>query len=94
VSAAEERVKGDLVLEAIAEREGLTVGQEEIDREVERLAKEARSNVQEVRRLLAGESGAFTGLRATLLREKTLDWLHTRAKFREEEGAAGGQEPK
>ena len=94
VSAAEERVKGDLLLEAIAEREGLTVGPEEIDQEVERLAKEARSNVQEVRRLLAGESGAFTGLRATLLREKTLDWLHTRAKFREEEGAAGGQEPK
>ncbi len=94
VSAAEERVKGDLLLEAIAEREGLTVGQEEIDREVERLAKEARSNAQEVRRLLAGESGAFTGLRATLLREKTLDWLHARAKFREEEGAAGGQEPR
>lgn len=94
VSAAEERVKGDLLLEAIAEREGLTVGQEEIDREVERLAKEAGSNAQEVRRLLAGESGAFTGLRATLLREKTLDWLHARAKFREEEGAAGGQEPR
>ncbi len=91
-TVAEERVKGDLVLEAIAEREHLVVDQVEIDQEVARLARETKSNVEEVRKLLAGESGAFVGLRATLLREKTLDWLHARASVREEERSTGGQE--
>lgn len=92
--AAEERVKGDLLLEAIAEREGLSVTQEEIEREVQRLAVDARSDVREVRKILAGESGTFVGLRATLLREKTLDWLHAQASIREEDGTTGGQEAK
>jgi trigger factor len=90
---AEERVKGDLLLEAIAEREGLQVEDGEIEREVERLARDAKSSVREVRKLLAGESGTFGGLRATLLREKTLDWLHAQAQIREEEGSTSGQEP-
>jgi trigger factor len=90
---AEERVKGDLLLEAIAEREGLQVEDGEIEREVARLARDAKSSVREVRKLLAGESGTFGGLRATLLREKTLDWLHAQAQIREEEGSTSGQRP-
>lgn len=94
VGAAEERVKGDLLLEAIAEREGLSVGTDEIEREVQRIAAQTRSDVREVRRLLAGESGEFVGLTATIRREKTLDWLIDHAEIREEDGSTAGQEPR
>lgn len=92
--AAEERVKGDLLLEAIAERESLNVGADEIEHEVQRLAAETRSDVREMRRILAGDSGEFVGLRATLRREKALDWLVEHADVREEVGSTGGQEPR
>ncbi len=92
--AAEERVKGDLILEAIADREGLSVGSDEIEHEVQRLSAETRSDVREMRRILAGESGEFVGLRATLRRDKALDWLIAHADVREEDGSTGGQEPR
>ncbi len=94
LSAAEGRVKGDLLLETIAEREGLSVGMDEIEREVQRLAAQTRSDIREVRRLLGGESGEFVGLRATIRREKTLDWLIDHADIREEDGSTTGQEPR
>ncbi len=93
-SAAEERVKGDLLLETIADREGLTVGSDEIEHEVQRLAAETRSDVREMRRILAGEREEFVGLRATLRRDKALDWLVAHADVREEDGSTGGQEPR
>ncbi len=94
VGAAEERVKGDLLLEAIADRESLDVAADEIEHEVQRLAAETRSDVREMRRILAGESGEFVGLRATLRRDKALDWLIEHADVREEDGSTGGQEPR
>ncbi|MFZ5861795.1 MAG: trigger factor [Nitrospirota bacterium] len=92
--AAEGRVKGDLLLEAIADREGVAVGMDEIEREVQRIAAQTRSDVREVRKLLAGDSGEFVGLRATMRREKTLDWLIDHAEIREEDGSTAGQEPR
>jgi trigger factor len=94
VDAAEERVKGDLLLEAIADRESLDVTSDEIEQEVQRLAAETRSDVREMRRILAGESGEFVGLRATLRRDKALDWLIKHADVREEDGSTSGQEPR
>lgn len=93
-SAAGDRVKSDLLLEAIADRESLAVGTDEIEHEVQRLAAETRSDVREMRRILAGESGEFVGLRATLRREKALDWLIEHAEVREEDGSTSGQEPR
>lgn len=94
LGVAEGRVKGDLLLEAIADREGVSVGTDEIEREVQRLAAQTRSDIREVRKLLAGESGEFVGLRATMRREKTLDWLIDHADIREEDGSTTGQEPR
>jgi trigger factor len=94
MGAAEERVKGDLLLEAIADRESLDVAPDEIEHEVQRLASETGSDVREMRRILAGESGEFVGLRATLRREKALDWLVEQADVREEDGSTSGQEPR
>jgi trigger factor len=94
MGAAEERVKGDLLLEAIADRESLEVTPDEIEHEVQRLAAETRSDLREMRRILAGESGEFVGLRATLRRDKALNWLIEHADVREEDGSTGGQEPR
>lgn len=94
MGAAEERVKGDLLLEAIADRESVDVAPDEIEHEIQRLASETGSDVREMRRILAGESGEFVGLRATLRREKALDWLIEQADVREEDGSISGQEPR
>jgi trigger factor len=74
---AAEAVRGALVLDEVARREGLTVGQDEVAREVERYAERTGRSVEAVRARLEKEGGIarlYTGLR----REKAIDFLLTR----------------
>jgi trigger factor len=74
---AAEAVRGALVLDEVARREGLTVGQDEVAREIERYAERTGRSVEAVRARLEKEGGIarlYTGLR----REKAIDFLLTR----------------
>jgi trigger factor len=74
---AAEAVRGALVLDEVARREGLTVDQAEVTREVERYAERTGRAVEAVRARLEKEGGIarlYTGLR----REKAIDFLLTR----------------
>jgi trigger factor len=74
---AAEAVRGALVLDEVARREGLTVDQAEVTREVERYAERTGRTVEAVRARLEKEGGIarlYTGLR----REKAIDFLLTR----------------
>ncbi|MGH9313254.1 MAG: trigger factor [Vicinamibacterales bacterium] len=74
---AAEAVRGALVLDEVARREGLTVGETEVSREVERYAERTGRAVEAVRARLDKEGGTarlYTGLR----REKAIDFLLTR----------------
>ncbi|MGH9331455.1 MAG: trigger factor [Vicinamibacterales bacterium] len=74
---AAEAVRGALVLDEVARREGLTVGDTEVSREVERYAERTGRAVEAVRARLDKEGGTarlYTGLR----REKAIDFLLTR----------------
>jgi trigger factor len=74
---AAEAVRGALVLDEVARREGLTVGQDEVAREIERYAERTGRAVEAVRARLEKEGGIarlYTGLR----REKAIDFLLTR----------------
>jgi len=77
--AAERRVRISLVLEAIAAREGISVTEEELAAEIGKIAAANKLEPAEVRRRLV-ENESLAGLEASLLEDKTLDWVADRAK--------------
>ena len=77
---AERRVKVGLILEAVAEKEQLTVTQEDLDNEVRRLASELKIGQAElVKMIQAGGQDSIEELRARILAEKSLDFVYRHA---------------
>jgi trigger factor len=77
--AAERKVRISLVLEAIAEREQIAVTDEELSAEIAKIAAANKLDPTEVRRRLI-RNETLTGLKASLLEDKTLDWVVDRAR--------------
>jgi len=78
--AAEGSVRARLLLDAIAEKEGLKLEPGELDREIELLARESGVPLEQARARLA-RAGNMAGLERDLLRRKSLDWLYSQAKI-------------
>ncbi len=77
---AERRVKVGLILEAIAEKEGLSVTQDDINAEITRLATELRMPMAElVKMIQAGGRDSIDELRARILADKALDFVYRHA---------------
>ncbi|HEY3247322.1 MAG TPA: trigger factor [bacterium] len=72
--AAERRLRTQLALDEIARREGLKPSQEEIDQEVENVARRLQQDVPRVREWLA-DGGRYENLLAAMRREKALSRL-------------------
>lgn len=72
-------VKASLLLDKIADREGIEVTVEEVDREVQRLARQQRENVVAMRRKLE-KQGDLRRIASRLRAEKTLDFLFEHAR--------------
>ncbi len=79
---AEKRVKGMLLLDAIAEKEKVEVPDAELNSTIASLARSAGQTPDAVRKHYESQEGGLEGLRASLEREKTLSLLLTRAKKR------------
>jgi trigger factor len=79
---AERSVRRSLLLEAIAEREGLAPGAEDVDAEIERLATAMQRPALAVRRMME-KSGDLEALRQSLRERLTLDFLVRHATIRE-----------
>jgi trigger factor len=75
---ASEAVKSALVLDEVARREGLGASDEEVEAEVQRYAERSGRNVAAVRARLEKEGG-FARLHAGVRREKTVNFLLTKA---------------
>jgi trigger factor len=74
------RVKIGLILEAVAQKEGLTVKEEDVSAEIERLAKDLRLSVDDVRRMVeAGGEESREELRGRILADKALDFVYRHA---------------
>lgn len=74
---AARRVKVSLVLEAIAEKEGLTVTQEDFNAEIVRLASELKIPTAElVKMIKAGGQESTDDLRTRILVDKALDFVY------------------
>jgi FKBP-type peptidyl-prolyl cis-trans isomerase (trigger factor) len=69
---AREQIIRSLILDKVAEVEGITVGNEEVEAEVERMAQGERG--EEIRRLFSSPQ-ARDSLRGALLVRKTLSYL-------------------
>lgn len=75
-SAAAE-VKAHLLLDKIAEKEGVTVSEEELDRELQMAALQSREPYETLRQRLT-EDGGIARIREQLKREKTASLLYER----------------
>jgi trigger factor len=78
--AAVRGAKADILLDEIARREGIVVGDAEVEAEVTRLAERMKRPRESVRQAMEKE-GELTALRARLREERTLDLLKAAAKM-------------
>ncbi len=74
-------VKGSLILEHISEKENISVADEEIDGEIEKIAAETNRPAEKVREVLSRDSG-LDRLRGQIRNKKTLDLLQEKALIR------------
>ena len=77
---ATRRVKVGLILEAISEKEGLTVQNEDVETEINRLSADLKLAPQEVRKLVeAGGEDSMDDLKGRILADKALDFVYRHA---------------
>lgn len=76
--AAKREVKASLILSKVAQRETIGVTNDEVDREVERIARESREPLVTVRKRLT-EDGAMDRIASHIQTEKTLNFLFENA---------------
>ena len=72
---AVQEVKASLLLDKIADKENIVVSDEEIDREVDALAKQSKQTPEAIRTRLTRE-GALDRIRDRIRSDKTLDFLY------------------
>ncbi|MBI4484043.1 MAG: trigger factor [Acidobacteria bacterium] len=77
---ARREVRRDLILQEIARREGLEVAEEEMEGELERIARSSHQSVVALKASLKREE-RLEEIRTNLLRKKALDLLHEHAKI-------------
>ena len=76
---AEKQVKTSLVIEKIAKEENVEATQEEIDKEIEKMAEQYKMEVDKVKDLMQGEY--LDSLKNDIAVNKTVDMLVEQAKF-------------
>ena len=77
---ARRRVKVGLILEAVAQKEGLSVTKEDVNNEVSRLATELRLPATDLVKIIqAGGQDSIEELRARILVDKALDFVYRHA---------------
>jgi trigger factor len=76
--SAVKEVKVSLILDRIADLESIEVTDEDVDRELEAVARQSRQPVEEVRARLTRD-GALDRIRSRIRNEKTLDFLYRRS---------------
>jgi trigger factor len=77
--AAVRDVKGSLILEYVAQKENITVGDDEIEAEIDKISAETNRAREKVREVLSRDSG-LERLRGQIRNKKTLDLLQEKAK--------------
>ncbi len=84
---AEQGVKVDLALRAVAEAEGIECTDEDLDEEIEGVAVRVGQPAEEVRERFE-RAGQVSAIRSDIKKRKALEWLIERAEVRDADGAA------
>ncbi len=90
---AREQVQSSLILEAIAEKEGLEVTEDDIDAYLNKEAEKQQSSAARLKAQLEG-AGRMDEVRSRLLRDKTIDLLMSKAHVKPKEEQAEGDAAK
>jgi trigger factor len=77
--SAREKVQGRLILDAIADREKLTVSPEELDAALTGTAQELKLSSEEVKRLILSQDGSLDHFKNRLLEDKAMEWVISKA---------------
>ncbi len=77
---AEKRIKGLLILDAIAEKEKVEVSEQEISSSLAVMARTSGQPVEAIKKYYTSLDGGLDNLRTSLIQEKTLGLLLSRAK--------------
>lgn len=81
---ARNNTKSALILEAIADKEGINVQIEDIEDEIKRIAEGAKKPLEEVRRLMMLQEGVMEEIKARILGKKVMDFVYSKAVLEEE----------
>ncbi|MBC7344498.1 MAG: trigger factor, partial [Clostridia bacterium] len=81
---AERRVKTDLVLGAIAKKEGIRVSEEEIEEKIKEMAERYRQQPEVMRKIIESQVGGLESIKDELLISKAIDLLVREARVVEE----------
>ena len=77
---AKKRVKLSLILDAISQKEGLEISDEDVQAEVQKLATSLKLPVEEIQRMIeAGGQGAYEEFRDRMKAEKALQFVYQNA---------------
>lgn len=79
---ATERVKSWLILEAIGNKEGITVSDEDLDKRIGEIATGLHERPEDIKRFYISKDGSLEGLRGEVFTEKVLDYLLSKAVFK------------
>jgi len=80
---AQERVRLNMILDRIAEKENVEVSDDELDAEVQKIAEQFDQPMEKIKGMLQ-KSGRIEGLRSDLVRNKVMELLLEKAKVAEE----------
>jgi trigger factor len=73
-------VKGSLILEYIADKENITLSEDEIEAEIDKIATETKRPKEKVREVLTRDNG-LERLQGQIRNKKTLDFLQAKARI-------------
>jgi trigger factor len=81
---AEERIKGEIILKKIAETESITVDDNEVHERMKKMAEDSRRSYEEIEKFYR-EYNMVDSLRASIVEEKTLNFLRVEAVVKEKQ---------
>ncbi len=79
-ATAEKRVRGQLILDVIAEKEKVEVTDQEVNTALTTMAKASGQTTDSIKKYYEKNEGSLEGLRSSLIQEKTLGLLLSRTK--------------
>jgi trigger factor len=81
---ARERIQGQFILDAIAEKENISVTNEDIDAEIKSMAMSSGITPEKAREMISKQDGSMEGLKSRIRQDKALKQVYSLAQLKEE----------